>query len=88
MNSMVDVVLRYGIIQGGHGETPEPVQAMKLVIHGDCVERTAALVSFFRGRIQQDETVVRDNRTPVYSELLPSELEVGFQPTPVILVVH
>ena len=65
MNGMVDVVLCHCTVLGGHGEASEPVQAVKLVVHGDRVERTTALVSLFRGRVQQDETVVWDDRAPV-----------------------
>lgn len=65
MYGMIDVVLGHGTVLCGHGETSESVQAMELVVHGDCIERATILVGFLRGGVQQDETVVRDNGTPV-----------------------
>ena len=62
---MIDVVLGHSTVFGGHSEPSESVQAMELVVHGDCVERATVLVGFLRGRVQQDEAVVRDNGTPV-----------------------
>ena len=65
MNGVIDVVLRHCTVLGGHSETSESVQAVKLVVHGNRVERTTALVGLFRGRVQQDESVVWDDRAPV-----------------------
>ena len=65
MYGMIDVVLGHSTVLGGHSETSESVQAMELVVHGDCVEGTTVLVGLLRGRVQQDETVVRDDCTPV-----------------------
>jgi len=49
MDSVIDIVLGHGTVLCGHSETSESVQAMKLVVHGDRVERTTVLVGFLRG---------------------------------------
>ena len=49
MNGVIDIVLGHGTVLGGHSEAPEPVQAMKLVVHGNRIERTTVLVGFLRG---------------------------------------
>lgn len=49
MDGVIDIVLGYATVLGGHSQTSESVQAMKLVVHGDCVERATILVGFLRG---------------------------------------
>ena len=78
VNGVVDVVLCHGTVLGGHREASESVQAMKLVVHGDRVERATGLVGLFRGRVQQDETVVWNDRAPVI--LVVHWMEVVMRP--------
>ena len=47
--SMIDVMLGHSTILCGHSKMPESIQAMELVVHGDRVEGTTALVGFLRG---------------------------------------
>jgi hypothetical protein len=46
---MIDVVLGHSTVLGGHSETSESIQAMELVVHGDCVEGTTVLIGLLRG---------------------------------------
>jgi len=49
VNGVIDVVLGHSPVLGGDSEASETIQAMKLMVHGDCVERTAVLISLLRG---------------------------------------